>query len=66
MMAMIRLARFLKRLWRGPWSSPTDHQLPFSADEFARLLYSRDPADLKILLAGLAAPDASRRPKQRA
>jgi hypothetical protein len=63
---MIRLARFLKRLWSGASPSLIDHHLPYSAEEFARLLYSRDPADLKALAEGLAKPFAIRPPKQRA
>jgi hypothetical protein len=34
--------------------------LPFDSDEFARLISSRDPADLKRLATGLARPVAVR------
>jgi hypothetical protein len=64
-MTMNRLARFLKRLWNRPAPASLDY-LPFSAHEFARLIYSRDPADKKALANGLARPVAKRRPKQRA
>jgi hypothetical protein len=50
--------RFELSLRKRPVPSP---RLPYELDEFAKLLSSRDPAALRQLAAGLAAP-GERRP----
>jgi hypothetical protein len=50
---MKRLATLLKRIWGGQ-AAPRIDNLPFSPEEFARLIYSRKPDDMKTLADDLA------------
>jgi hypothetical protein len=59
---MKRLKQWLrKRLQLRP--QPIQ-DLPFTAEEFARLVYSRNPQHMKILARGLANPRIGRRPSK--
>ena len=53
-----RLFQFSRKSWRVGRKPPTDPQLysPVDSDEFARLLTSRRPGDLKILARKLSLP----------
>jgi hypothetical protein len=62
---MKRLATLLKRFWAGP-TVPRIENLPFSPEEFARLVYSRRPDDMKTLANGLARPTQGRDAIQKA
>jgi len=50
--------RFSQKPWRAGRKPPTEPQLysPVDSDEFARLLTSRRPGDLKVLARKLSLP----------
>jgi hypothetical protein len=53
-----RLFQFSRNSWRAGRKPPTEPQLysPVDSDEFARLLASRRPGDLKLLARKLSLP----------
>ncbi|MBR1086641.1 hypothetical protein JQ621_04040 [Bradyrhizobium manausense] len=65
---MRRLASLVRRLFGPRMRRPIDHDpsLPFTPDEFSRLIRSGKREDMKLLADGLACRSIPRRIKYRA
>lgn len=65
---MQRLANLLRQFFSQPRMRrfPDDPTLPFTAEEFGRLICSGKHEDMKALADGLACPSIPGRPEQRA
>lgn len=58
---MKRLARWFKTFFRRGSRPVSDDDLPFTNEEFARLIASGRSEDMKILARGLSRPNRSSR-----
>jgi hypothetical protein len=58
---MKRLARWFRTFFRRGSRPVSDDDLPFTNEEFARLIASGKSEDMKILARGLSRPDPKSR-----